>query len=188
MIDNGCVNVLDADPFSPGMNNCAVRDDSHIGGPTSDINNRGSVWIIYSYTCAECGRQSFFNHYYPADTRMLGSAEQRPFLHLRDTRQDTHQCATAKIGVAAACFLDEMRQHLLSSLKVCDHPVEQWSDHRNITGLAAGHLLRFNPNRYHFSGIGVDGDEGWLIYHYAAPTHRNDGCRRSHIYGHRIGD
>src|ERR1700736_6607419 len=135
MIDNGRVNVFDSDPFSSCMNNGAVRDDSHIGGSTSDINNRGRVWVIYSYPSAECGRQAFFNHYYPADTRMFSSAEQRPLLPLRHSRQDTHQCAAAEIGVAAACFLDKMRQHLLGSLKVCDHPVEQGSDHRNITGL-----------------------------------------------------
>src|SRR6266550_7181592 len=187
MVDNGRVNVFASDPFSSRLNNFAVRYDGHIGGSTANINNRGSVSVIYPYTGAKCGRQSFFNHHHPTDTRMLSSAEQRPLLHLRYSRQDTHQCPTAKIGVAAARFSHKIRQHLLSSLKVCDYSIEQRSDHRNITGLAARHLLRFNPNRYHFSGIGIYGYEGWLIYHYAASTDGNDGCCRSHIYGHRIG-
>jgi hypothetical protein len=159
MVDNGRVNVLAANPFSSSMNNFAVRNNGHIGGSTPDINHRRSVCVIYAYTCPECGRQAFFNHHYPADTCMLGSAEQCPLLHLRYSRQDTHHCATAKVGLAAACFAHKMRQHLLGSLKVCDYPVEQWGDYCNIPGLTARHLLRFNPNRYHFSGIGVDGDE-----------------------------
>src|SRR6266850_4736415 len=188
MIDDGRVNVLTSDPFSSGMNNFAVSDDGHIGGSTADINDRGCMLVIYSYTCTEGGRQAFFNHHYPADTRMLSSADQRPLLHLGYARQNTHHCAPAEIGLTAACFAHKMRQHLLGSLKVCDYPIEQRSDHRNIAGLAARHLLRFKPNRYHLSRIGVHGDEGWLIYHYSPPTHGNDGCRRSHIYGHRVGD
>src|SRR5882724_4641053 len=161
MVDNGRVNVLASDPFSSCMNKGAVCDDGYIGGSTADINNRGSVWVIYFDTGAECGRQAFFNHHDAADTRMLSRTEQGPLLHLRYSRQDTHQRATAKIGFAAARFPHKMRQHFLSSLKVCDYPVEQGSDHRNITRLAARHLLCVNPNRYHFSGIRVDCDKGW---------------------------
>src|SRR6266511_5751391 len=102
MVDNSRVNVLASDPFSSCMNDCAAGDDGHIGGSTTDINHRGSVWVIYFYARAECSRQAFFNHHDPADTCMLSSAEQRPLLHLCYSRQDTHQCATAKIGVAAA--------------------------------------------------------------------------------------
>jgi hypothetical protein len=97
MVDNGRVNVFASDPFSSCLNNIALRDDGHIGGSPADINNRGSVWVVWSYTCAECSSKALFNHHYPADTRMLSSVEQRPLLDLRYSRQDTHHCATAKI-------------------------------------------------------------------------------------------
>src|SRR5882672_1567179 len=142
MIDNRSVNVRASDSLGARVNNCPVRNDGHVGRPTANVHNRGSVRVIYADTGTKGCRQALLHHEDPTDTCVVSSAEQRTPLNLRDARIQTHQRTTTEKRDPTACLTYKIGQHLFRSFKVSDDAVKQGSDDRNIAGLATVHLLR----------------------------------------------
>src|SRR6266511_3497461 len=147
MVDDRSVDIRAPDSLGACANNCAARNDGDIGCPTADVHNRGSTNVIYSDTRTKGCCQTLYHHEDATDTCVLGSAEQRAPLNLRDTGIHAKQRTATEKRDPTACLAHKMREHLLRSFKVRDDPIEQGSDNRNITGLASVHLLRLKSNR-----------------------------------------
>jgi hypothetical protein len=79
---------------------------------------------------------------------------------------------------------DEVPQHDLGDLEVGDDAVLHGPDGDDVARRAAEHALGLHADCKHTTVVLVDGHDGGLIEHDAAPTHVHKGVRGSEIDRH----
>src|SRR3954452_16535842 len=79
---------------------------------------------------------------------------------------------------------DEVLEHLLADLEICDDAVLERTNGLDVRRCPPDHALGFGANGEQTPVPGVDGDDGWLVEHDATATHVHDGVRRAEVDGH----
>jgi hypothetical protein len=81
-------------------------------------------------------------------------------------------------------LLDEVAQHLLRDVEICDHSVLQGADGLDGAGRAAQHPLGLDPHRMHLRAAGVDGHHGGLREHDPPPPDIDERIGGPEVHGH----
>ncbi len=103
--------------------------------------------------------------------------------HLRDFARDADHDARMDQHLAAVRLLNEVIQHLLGDFEIGDHAVFHGLDGDDIAGRAAQHFLGLFADSLHFSGVLVDGDDGWLVNDNPFAFGENESVGGSEIDG-----
>ena len=107
----------------------------------------------------------------------------RALLDARDARRHADDDARMREAVLVH-LLDEVTEHLLGHVEVCDDAVLQRTDRLDRSRRAPEHALRLDADRVHLAGALVDRDDRRLAEHDAAPTHVDERVRGSEVDGH----
>jgi hypothetical protein len=106
----------------------------------------------------------------------LGRLHDGALLDTGDTRG--HADHHARFGEATLVdAVDEVAQHLLADLKVCDDAVLSGPNGLDVAGGAADHPFGLGAHGQRFAVFDVDGDHGGLVEDDAATSNVDKGVR-----------
>ena len=80
-------------------------------------------------------------------------------------------------------LLNKVIQHALGDLEIGDDAVFHGFDGYDVAGRAAKHFLGFFADRFNFTGVLVDGDDGRLVDDDAFALRENQRIRGAEVDG-----
>jgi hypothetical protein len=81
-------------------------------------------------------------------------------------------------------FLDEMAQHLLRYVEICDHTILQGPDRLDRARSAAQHPLRLEAHRVHLPATDVDRDHRGLREDDPPAAHVDERVGGAEVHSH----
>jgi hypothetical protein len=177
VVHDGLVEVVSADAHRLEHDDPAERDHRHLAGAAADVDDHVPNRLLDVDARADRCRDRLLDQLHAACTGRQRGLDDRALLDVGDSRRRAHHDAWMR-KAAVVHPADEVPQHLLGDLEVCDHAVAQRADRGDGCRRATDHALRVVTDGVYLARRGVDGDDGWLRHAYSLATHVNErvGC------------
>jgi hypothetical protein len=105
-----------------------------------------------------------------------------------DPRRNANDDARLGKERATVHLLDEVAQHLLGNVEVCDDSVLQRADRNDVRRCTADHPLGLGPHGKDRAGLRVDRYDGRLVEDDPAAPHVHESVRGTEIDRHIAAD
>ena len=152
-------------------NDTAQRNHRNIRSTATDIHHHGATRLNDIETCAQSCCQRFFNQLRMAGTCLLGSFLYSPLFHHRAARRNTNHNPRTEHKTAAHNLFNEMAQHALRNIIICNNTFAQRTNSYNITRRTANHLPCLFTDSQHPVRIPVNGHHRRLTQNNALAFH-----------------
>ena len=138
----------------------------HLSGATTDVDNHRPNGLSdrKARTDGRCHR--FINQVNLARPSHAGFADGAT-LHTGDATGDAHHQTRGHDAAALIAFGDEGFEHLLSGIKIGNHPIAQRADGPDVPRGAAKHQLGFITHRHGGATLEIKSHHGGLLQHDA---------------------
>jgi hypothetical protein len=180
--DDRLVHLVAADAQRLRDDDPAEADHSDLGGAAADVHDHVPGRLgdgRPAPIAAAIGSSIRYAWRAPALSVASSTRASRPGHAGRDADDDARVREPVLVHL-----LDEVAQHLLGHVEVCDHAVLQRADRGNRPGSPPEHALCLDADRMHLARALVDRDHARLGEHDAAAAHVDERVRGSEVDGH----
>src|SRR3954447_18314249 len=161
----------------------AQGDDRNLGGAATDVDDHVPAWLADRKPGADRSGHRLLDKVCLTRAGRETGLFHRALLDPGDARGDAYDYARMCPAVLMD-LLDEVTEHLLGHVEVCDHAVLERADRLDGARRAAEHPLRLDTHGVKLGRARVDRDDAALGPHDSAPAHVNQRVRCSKVDGH----
>src|SRR5262245_2231762 len=183
VVDDRLVHLVAAHPHRLRDDDAAERDDRDLARSAADVDDHVSGRLGNREPGADRSRHRLLDEVRLTRTGGERRLLDRSLLHSGHPGRHADDDARMREPVLVH-LLDEVPEHLLGDVEVGDDAVLQRTDGRDRPWRASEHPLRLDADRVHLAGALVDGDDGRLGEHDAAPAHVDERVGGAEIDGH----
>ena len=116
----------------------------------------------------------------------MRSVNNRTLFHLGDAGGHAHHDPGLHKGLRVHCLADEVLQHSLGNIEVCNHAILHGADSHDIAGSTANHTLCFLTHGQHIACITLYRNDRRLAQDNAPALHMHERISRAKIYAHVV--
>ena len=190
VVDNGAVQSITGYTQGCAGNDAAQGNDCHFAGTAADVNDHAAGRFRNGQTCADGCSHGFFDEVsvFIFGAGSDGCFQYSSFFYFCYARgyADNDAGLRAKHGTDIS-LIDEVTQHCLCYVEVCDHAVFHGTDGNDVAGCTSDHFFCFVAHSQHFFCLYVDGYNGRLIDDDAFFTHINQCIGGTQVDTHIFG-
>ena len=190
IVYNRAVQCITCHTQRGACNNAAKGNDSNLACAAADINNHAAGRLCNGQTCTNCRCHGFFNQIGVLFLGACGNGSLQNGALFYLCYAGRHTDYNARLGPKERAYIrliDEITQHSLCYVKVCDNAVLHGADGNDIAGGTPDHILRFVADSQNLSGVCVDGNNGRLIHDDSFFSHIDKGIGSTQVNSHIFG-
>src|ERR1019366_7519072 len=181
--DDRFIELVAADAHRLARHDAAQRDDRDLRGASADVDHHVAGWLVHGEAGSDGGCHRLFDDVRGPCASVFRCFHHSPPFDAGNTRR--HADHHARLGEAALMHaMDEIPQHLLADLEICDHAVFERADRLDVRRCPADHPLRLCSYGQRASVFDVDRDHGGLVQDDAATAHVDEGVGGTQVDVH----